>query len=79
MKFILTQLGLWLIKQSWFQFSVVKFITSVIEGTGSKIDDNILKFIKEHKRSIATIANKEMAKAESVVDERLAKAIKSVK
>lgn len=75
---ILINFGLWIIQQPWFQEAVVKFVTSAVEHTKTDIDDKIVAFISEHRRPLVTIANKEVVKASSKVDERLVEAIKSV-
>lgn len=75
---ILINLGLWIIQQSWFQEAVVKFVTSAVENTETEVDDKIVEFIAEHRRPLVTIANKEVLKVTSKIDERLVDAIKSV-
>jgi len=71
--------GLWLVKQEWFQFAVVKFITARIESSENTIDDKLLSFILRNKRSITSIINKEIKAGSEVADSRLVDAIKSVK
>ena len=75
---LLIKVGLWIIQQPWFRLAVVKFITSAVENTETEIDDKIVEFISEHRRSLMTIVNKEVVKVTSEVDDRLVEAIKTV-
>lgn len=76
---ILFKLCLWLLSKPWFRMFLIKLVTSAVESTKTKVDDQIVEFIKEHRRSLVTIANKEVKKDTSPVDARLLEAIKSVK
>jgi len=77
MQNILIKGGLWIIKQEWFQFAVIKFITNTIEKSETKKDDALLAFIKRNKRSITSVINKEVISS-AVIDKRLQSAIKSL-
>jgi len=79
MKTVLFKLGMWLISQKWFQFYVVKYITQMLESVKEKevtMKNDLSNFIAEHRRSLLTIVNKEVKRVESVIDERLANALK---
>lgn len=75
---VLFRVALWLLSQAWFRMLLIKVVTSAVEKTETDIDDKIVQFLIEHRRSLMTIANKELVKASSPVDERLVDAMKSL-
>lgn len=86
---ILVQLIMFALSKPWFRAFLIKLITSSIESTldqqdssqrkQTEVDRQIAEFVREHRRAIVTIINKEVDKDTSPVDERLREAIKSLK
>lgn len=76
---ILFNFIIWLIQQSWFQKAAIKLATSVVEKTTTPVDNKLLNFIIDHNDELLSIAQKELKKTESEVDERFVEALINVK
>lgn len=86
MKSILIQGGLWLIKQRWFQFELVKLLTQIVEKaevaadkTENEVDDKVVAFVKRNQGAILSIAQIEQDKDDTPIDNILLTALTKLK
>jgi len=86
MKGILIQIGIYLIKQEWFQMAVVKLITKAselaavaAENSETTIDDALFDFLKRNKAQLLTIIKREIPLTDTPIDDMLLEAIRSIK
>jgi len=86
MKRIMISIGLYLIKQDWFQFAVVKSITKLsmlavkaAEETENTLDDNLIEFIKRNKEPLINIIQREINWSNTPIDNMLLDAIANIK
>ncbi len=82
MKGILKYIGMYLIKQQWFQFAIVKMITKTIHDvrlSENKVDDAIVNFIIKHKEPILQIVSEEAKCQNTPIDHFLVQAISFIK
>ncbi len=79
MKIVLKSIGIWLLEQDWFRFEITKKVTSIIDGTSTKKDDNVVNFIKRNRVELLAIVKREVKLSSSTFDDQLLKSIQETK
>ena len=71
MKPILKSFGFWLLRQEWFQESVLGFVKEKVQSTETTTDDKLVEFLKRNKTDLVKIAKREAKLTETPVDDEL--------